>query len=159
MGYFSIANFWEADRRTARAGESMQQGAVVKVLDWGDGQRKLMKLTTGDTPAVGAYGVAYKVGTDPNQVESSTANTTLLGTRTVSIVSGDYVVEVRPRAILEYSTDLLHSSLSTIQAVGTALGILAGQWCTAATGSAVTAPVCGRIFRYFGASRVLIELV
>jgi len=159
MGYFSIANFWEADRRTARAGESMQQGAVVKVLDWGDGQHKLLKLTTGDTVAAGQYGVAYKVGTEPNQVESSTANTTLLGSRQITIVSGDYVVEIRPRAILEYSMDLVHSSMATFQNVGTALGVLAGQWCTTGTGSAVTAPVMGRVYRYFGTSRVLVELL
>lgn len=159
MGYFSIANFWEADRRTARAGESMQQGAVVAVSDWGDGQHKLMKLTTGFSGAAGQYGVAYKVGTEPNQVESSTANTTLLGTRSITIVSGDYVVEVRPRAILEYSQDLMHSSMATFQGVGTALGVLAGQWCTSATGSAVTAPVIGRVYRYFGTARVLVELL
>lgn len=154
---FNIATFWEADRRTARAGESMQQGAVVKVSDWGDGQRKLMKITTGDTPLAGAYGVAYKVSADTYQVESTTAPTAT-GVRTVSIVSGDYVVEVRPKAILEYSTDLLHSSLASPQPVGTALAVLAGQWCTTATGSAVTAPVMGKVFRYFG-TRLLVELL
>lgn len=156
MPYFAIANFWESERRTARAGESMQQGAVCKVSDWNDGQRKLLKVAGGDT--ITGASVAYKVGTDPLQVESSTANTTLLGSRVVTIVSGDYIVEVRGRAYLEYSTDLLHSSLATPPAVGTALGILAGQWCTAATGSAVTSPVCGRVFRYFG-TRLIVELL
>lgn len=159
MAYFSIANFYEADRRTARAGESMSQGAVVKISDWGDGQRKLLKLTTGDTPAVGAYGVAYKVGTDQYQVDSSTAASTT-GSRIVTIVSSDYVVEVRPRAFLEYSVDLLHASLAVPSVVpaGTALGVLAGQWCTSGTGSAVTAPVIGRVFRWFG-NRLMVELL
>lgn len=157
MPYFGIPNFYEADRRTARAGESMAQGSVCKVSDWNDGQRKLLKVAGGDT--ITGASVAFKVSTDPNLVESSTANTTLLGQRTVSIVSGDYIVEVRGRGtFLEYSTDLLHSSLATPPAVGTALGILAGQWCTAATGSAVTSPVVGRVFRYFG-TRLIVELV
>lgn len=154
---FNIANFWEADRRTARAGETMGQGNVVIVSDWGDGQRKLLKLTTGASPVAGAYGVVYKVAAETYQVESSTA-ASFTGSRITTIASGDYVVEVRPRAILEYSADLLDASLATPQPVGTALGVLSGKWCTTATGSAVTSPVMGRVFRNFG-TRTLIELL
>jgi len=153
----NIVNFFEADRRTARAGETMTQGAVVKVSDWGDGQRKLLKITTGDTPAVGAYGCAYKVSADTYQVNSTTAPASF-GDRTVTIASGDYVVEVRKGAIIEYSADLLDASLATPQPVGTALGVIGGKWCTAGTGSAVTAPVMGKVFRNFG-TRTLIEIV
>lgn len=159
-----IANWYEADRRSAKAGETITQGMVVKVSDWGNGERKLLKLADGDAALLvnGGYGVVMKISTDPGQVSTSTAPAAL-GDRTITIVSGDQVIEVRRGAIVEYSADLLHSSLDPARSgatpvTGAALAIKSSQWCTTGTGSAITSPVVGKVFRVFG-TKVLVELV
>lgn len=160
----NIANYFDADRRSAKAGETITMGMVVKVSDWGNGERKLLALTDSDSALLvnGKYGVAYKVSADPQQVASSTAPSSL-GSRLVTISSGDAVVEVRRGAIIEYSADLLHSSLDparggTTPTVGQDLAIKSSQFCTTATGSAITSPIVARVFRVFG-TKVLVELI
>lgn len=161
---FHIANYYDAPRYSARAGETMTIGMVVKVSLFGTGERKLMKLLDADSAELvaGKYGVVAKVSGEPNLVDTSTAPARL-GSRVISIASGDHVVEVRRGAIMEYTADLLHASLNpgsggATPAVGDALGIKDSLWCTAATGGAITSPVAGRVFRTFG-TRVLVELV
>lgn len=158
----NIANFFDADRRSAKAGETLDMGMVVKVTDWGNGERKLMKVTSSGDLVSGKYAIVYKVSADAEQVSTSTAPSSF-GSRLVTISSGDAVVEVRKGAIVEYSADLLHDSLDpsaggATPVVGQDLAILNAQWCTTATGSAITSPIVGRVFRVFG-TRVLVELV
>lgn len=159
----NVANFFEADRRSATAGETITLGMLVKVSDNGDGTRKLMKLLDADSASVvlGAYGIAYKVSVDPAQVNTTTA-LARTGDRTITIVSGDAVVEVRRGAIVEYSADLLHSSLDparggTTPVAGAKLEIKGSQWCTTGTGGAITT-LAGRCFQARG-TKVLVELV
>lgn len=161
---FNIANFFEADRRSARAGETMSQGMIVKVSNFGSGERKLMKVGNSDSALLvsGNYAVVCKFSTDPGQVNTSTAPSRL-GSRITTISSGDHVVEVRRGAIMEYSADLLDASLDparsgTTPAVGDALEIVGSLWCKVGTGSAITSPIIGRVFRVFG-TQVLVELL
>lgn len=157
---FNIANFFDAPRFSARAGETMDHGNVVKVLDWGNGERKLMKLANSDAASLSGdkYAVVTKFSTDANQVQSSTAPSRL-GSRIVTISSGDHVVEIRKGAILEYSTDLLHASIvSTPPVVGDGLTVKDSLFCIAGTAGQASAQVVGRVFRIFG-TKYLIELV
>lgn len=159
----NIANFFESDRRSATAGEAMTMGMVVKVSDQGDGSRRLLKLLDADSASVvgGSYGVVYKVSSDPGQVNTSTA-LARTGDRTVTIASGDAVIEVRKLAIIEYSADLLHSSLDPARAgatplAGAKLEIKSSQWCAVGTGGAITT-LAGKVFKVHG-TKVLVELV
>lgn len=159
-----IANLLEADRRTATAGETMDMGMVVKVQSDNAGGRYLMKLADGDSALAvsGNVGVVYKVGTDAFQVDSSTVPTEF-GSRLVTIASGDLVVEVRKGAILEYSLDLLHSSLTSsgVQNCipGEKLEIKDSTFCKAGTSGAITSPIVGRCYGLRGTTTVLVELV
>jgi hypothetical protein len=162
-----VANFFDADRRSATAGEDMTMGMLVKVEDAGDGTRRLMKLADGDTAEVvsGKWGVVYKVSTDSNQVDVTEFTTTQLerlGDRRVTVSSGDAVIEVRKGAIVGYTADLLHDSLNpaeggTLPEAGDKLEIKGSQWCEASTGGAITT-LAGRCYGLIG-STVLIELV
>lgn len=157
---FHVANFYDAPRFSARAGEAMDHGMVVKVSDWGNGERKLMKLANSDAAALSGdqYAVVTKFSTEPNQVMSSTAPSRL-GSRITTISSGDHVVELRKGAIMEYSLDALHSSVtSTPPVVGDGLTVKDSLFCIAGTSGQASAQVVGKVFRIFG-TRYLIELV
>lgn len=161
----NVANYFGSDRRSAKAGEAITLGMVVKISDDGTGFRKALKLLDADSAFLvgGLYGVAYKVSVDPNQVGSTSTAPASTGDRTISIASGDYMVEVSRFAVIEYSPDLLHASLDPARSgatpvAGQVLAIKSSQWCTAATASAITSPIVGRVFRVH-ATKVLIELV
>lgn len=159
-----IANFLESDRLSAKAGETMTQGMVVKVRSDLKGGRELMKVANGDSALLvaGNYAIIYKVSTEAAQVISSTAPAAL-GDRTVTIVSGDQVVEVRRGAKVEYTADLVDASLDPARAgttptPGDKLEIVGALWCKAGTSSSITSPICGRVLRVFGTNFV-VELV
>lgn len=162
----NVANLLDADKRTAVAGEAITMGMVIKLSDDGAGRRKALKLADSDAAVAakpGTYGIAYKLSTDSNQVNSSTAPSSL-GDRTVSISSGDLIIELRRGAIVEYSADLLHSSLDpsrsgTTPQAGTDLNVKGSQWCaTSGVAGSMSGTVIGRVFRVFG-TKVLVELL
>lgn len=159
-----ISNFFEAQRFSCTAASAMGMGAIIKISDDGTGNRKATLLANTDSALLlsGKYGVAYKVSTDPFQVNSSTAPT-FLGDRVVTINSGDAIVEVRKGAIIEYSADLLDASLDparsgTTPSVGDALAIVNALWCAVGTASSIASPVVGRVYDTHG-TLVLVELV
>lgn len=172
----SIANYYDADRRTAVAGEDIPLGAVIKISAGavgvsGSPLRKANIVANADAALLvaGNYGVAFKVSGDPLAVTASTVTADSgkdLGSRIVSIKSGDLMVEVRKGAILEYDPGLLHSSLDparagTLPTVGQALGVLGGLFATAAattSGSGITSPVIARVYNTQG-GKVRVELV
>lgn len=157
----TVLNFYDADRRTAVADETMALGDVVKiVVAASDGQRHCSKL--GDTDdalaLVGNVGVVFKVAGTQDQVQSSTA-AAATGLRTVSIAANDLVVVLRGGAIIEYNIADLDASLSA-PTVGQTLGVSGSKFATvaAATSAGVTSPVIGRIFMVNG-TKVAIEIV
>jgi hypothetical protein len=160
-----IANYEDADRRSVLAGEDMPLGAVIKISGTNaDEDRVAMKLADADSALLlpGKYAVSFKVSSDPLQVSSSTAPA-FLGDHTVSISSGDQMVEVRRGAILEYDPSLLDDSLNpdnagTLPNVGDALGIKGSLFCDAGVGGAITSPVIARVYDVVG-GKVRIELV
>lgn len=158
-----VANFYDAPRHTAVAGEAIALGAVIKIVNDG-GTRKAMTVADADAALLvaGNYGVAYKVNAQENAVTSSTAPAAF-GDRTGPIASGDLIVQVDRGAILEYDVSLLHDSLNpnaggALPAAGAALGVKGGKFCTAGTSGAITSPVVGRVFDLIG-SKVRIQLV
>lgn len=166
-----IANYFDADRRSALAGEDLPLGAVCAVsagTGTAAGNRVLTKVTAAGDLKPGKFGVAFKVSSDPLQVTSSTVNADShadLGSRVVAIKSGDQIVEVREGAIVEYHPSLLDDSLNpaaaspgTLPAIGDALGIKAGKWCAAGASGAITSPVVGRVYDVVG-GKVRVELV
>lgn len=157
----NIANYFEADRRSAKAGETLDMGMVVKVSDWGNGERKLLKVTSSGDLVAENYAVVYKVSAEPYQVTTSTV-ASQFGSRITTISSGDSVVEVRRGAIIEYSADLLDASLDPARGgvtpkVTDALGVVNARFCAASAGSAINTPMIANVFRVFG-TKVLIEL-
>lgn len=156
---FHIANFFDAPRFSARAGETLEPGDLVKVLDWGNGERKLMKLSSSDAASLSGdkYAVVTRFTGEPNVVSSSTIPARL-GSRIVTISSGDHVVEVRKTAILEYSLDELDASLqSTPPTVNQELTSKGEKFCAVGTAGQNSGKVVGQVFRIFG-TRYLIEL-
>lgn len=161
-----IANYFDADRRSALAGEDLPLGAVCKVAGNASGDRVLTKVAAAGDLVPGKFGIAFKVSSDPLQVTSSTANADAradLGNRVVAIKSGDQIVEVREGAIVEYAPSLLDDSLNpaeggTLPDVGEALGVVNGLWCDATAVGAIVAPVVGRVYDVVG-GKVRIELV
>lgn len=160
----NIANYYEAPRYSAKAGETITLGMVVKISDWGDGEQKLLKLANGDSALLvaGKYGVAFKVSSDPYQVDQSTVPS-FMGDRHVTISSGDNIINIGRGAIIEYTADLLDASLDpsrsgTTPVVGQDLGIVGSQWCNTSAGSAITSPIVARVFKVFG-TNVLVQLV
>lgn len=158
-----IANFYDAQRHTAVAGEAIALGAVIKIVNQ-NGARKALTVADADAALLvaGNYGVAFKVPTEPLSVTTTTAPAAW-GNRTLTIASGDYIVQVDRGAILEYDVALLHDSLNpnnggALPAAGAALGVKGGKFCTAATSGAITSPVVGRVFDIIG-SKVRIQLV
>ena len=158
-----IANFYDAPRHTAVAGEAIALGAVIKIVNDG-GTRKAMTLGNADSALLvaGNNGVAFKVNAQDMAVSESTASAAT-GDRTGPIASGDLIVQVDRGAILEYDVALLHDSLNpneggALPAAGAALGVVGGKFCTTGTASAITSPVVGRVFDIIG-SKVRIQLV
>lgn len=159
---FNIANFFEAPRYSARAGETFTHGMVAKVLDWGNGERKLMKVANTDGQYLSGGGdlvIITKYDTDVNQVQSSTAPSSL-GSRLVTISSGDHVVGSGHGTIAEYSADLLHASLdpagATPPKVGDQVQVKDSMFCAVGVAGGLGQTV-GNVFRVFG-SKVLINL-
>lgn len=161
-----IANFYDAPRRTAVAGEAIPQGAVIKLTAAADGQRKAMKLTDSDSALLvfGKYGVAVKISARQYQVTQSLFGVPSdWGSRITTIVSGDQIVEVGRGAILEYDPSLLHDSLNpanggALPVVGDTMAIKGGLFAAASASGAITSPVVARCFDVLG-GRVRIELV
>lgn len=157
-----IANFFEADRRSAVAGEDLPMGAVCAVTNVA-GERSLRMITAGsELQNVGAYAVAMEVSSDPLQVTSSTVPSEM-GTRVVTIKSGDRIVEVRRGAIIEYDPTLLDASLDpaqggTLPVAGATLAVKAGKPCSTGAASAITTPVVLRCYNVVG-GKVRIELL
>lgn len=164
MGQLHIANFFECDRLSAVAWETMTPGMIVKVSDTGTGERKLLKLANADSAELvaGKYAIVTKEMVDAEEVTVSTASAAT-GVRTVSIASGDAVLELRRGVQVEYPADLLHSSLDparagTTPSVGDKLEIKDSLPCAVGTASAITSPIVLRVTRVFGTS-VVVELV
>lgn len=163
----NIANYMDAPRVSAIAGEALPLGAVCQVVQRGTGntrERELRLVTAGGQLVQGGWGIAFKVDKERLQVSSSSAPA-YTGNRVVEIRSGDQITEVRAGAIMEYDPALLHSSLDparggTLPTVGAALAITGtgGLWCTTGTGGAITSPVIGRVFDIV-AGKVRIELL
>jgi hypothetical protein len=161
-----IANYFDADRRSAIAGNDLSMGAVCKVTADSNNERVLNAVTvTGDLANIGAYGVAFKVSSDPLQVDTSTVPTAFLGDRTVSIKSGDRIVEVRRGAILEYAPSILDASLDparsgALPVAGATLAVkpTTGLPCSVGAGSAITTPVVLRCYNVVN-GKVRIELL
>jgi hypothetical protein len=160
-----IANFYDADRRTAKADEAIVMGAVIKIEDDLAGGRLAHTLVSGDGALLvaGNYGVAYKVSTDAASVISSSTGDT---TRVVSIVSGDYIVEVRRNALITYTADMLHANLDpdrggTTPLAGAPLALwtsaTANKWCASGTGGAI-ATLIASVFKTEG-TNVVVELL
>jgi hypothetical protein len=164
MGQLHIANFYECDRLSAVAGEVMTPGMIVKVSDTGTGERKLLKLGNSDAAELvaGKYAIVTKELLDALEVTVTTASASS-GIRTVSIASGDAVLELRRGVQVEYPADMLHASLDPARAgatptVGTKLEIVGSLPCAAGTASAITSPIVLRVTKVHGTA-VVVELV
>jgi hypothetical protein len=169
MAQLHVANFYDADRRSAVCHQTggMALGQVIKITDDGAGARKALLLGNGDAALLvaGNYGVAFKVSTDPNQVPVSTLDADRFGSRVITIASGDDIVELRRGSIIEYPASLLHSSLDpdrsgTLPEVDDKLEIVNALFCAAGTSSAITSPIIARVFRVnIGAKKVSVEII
>lgn len=170
MSTLHIANFFECDRTSAVAGETMTPGMIVKASADATGQRKLLKLLDADSASLvaGLYAIVTKEAVDADEVETTTANTSVSGNRVVSISSGDAVLELRRGVKIEVSPDLLHSSLDpsqggTLPAAGDSLFIKSSTFCkNSGVAGSISSPIVARCFRTFGSgstAKVVIELV
>lgn len=167
MAKLHIANYFDAPRFSIKAGEAMELGMVITASDDGKGGRVAKKVTAANQLVAGTMAVAFKVSADPQQVTASTVNADSradLGSRIVTIASGDGIVEVRKGAILEYTADLLDDSLNpaaggTTPSVGDSLSVKGAKWCAAGAAGALapSAPVA-KVYRTFG-TKVLVELI
>lgn len=155
-----IANFLEADRRTAVAGEDLALGAIVKISEDASGNRKAVKVGANGDLVAGKIAFAFKVSSDPLQVTASTVPSEL-GTRIVTIKSGDFIVEARKGTIMEYDPSLLHASLDparggTLPNAGDSIAIhpTAALPCAVGTGGALTTVVLACYNKVNGKVRV-----
>ena len=167
MSKIHIANMTEANRRTVRALADMDIGDVISIIDDGAGGRAAIPLTSSGQLVAGACAVAMKFSADPLQVHESTVNTDSgrdLGSRILTIESGDLIVACYEGTILEYPADELHPSLNA--AVGgttpdatDALSIdsASSKFATVASGD-IDSPILGRVYSVFG-TKILIQLV
>jgi hypothetical protein len=160
-----IANFYDAPRRTAIAGEAIPLGAVIK-LDNAAGERTALVVDDADAAILlpGTYGVAMKVSNQALQVSSSDGVPADFGTRLTAIATGDAIMEIGRGAIIEYDPSLLHASLDAARSgvapvAGDALGVKDGLFCKADVVSAIISPVIGRVFEVLGNGKVRVELV
>jgi len=160
-----IANFYDAPRNTAVAGEDIAMGAVIAISNV-SGARTAMQLTDDDEDLLlpGMYGIAYKVSVESLQVSETLYGVPVdWGSRVVAISEGDLIVQVGRTAIVEYEPSLLHASLDparagTLPVVGETLGIKGGLFCKANVTDAIVAPVIGRVFDVLS-GKVRVELV
>ena len=159
-----ISNYMDADRLTAKAGEALTMGQVVKVTGVSN-VRTLTYVRDAESALLvaGKYGVAFKVSSEELQVATSTVPVDFAGTRLNTIASGDWIAWVGPGAILEYDVSILHSSLDparagTLPVIGDALGVKDGLFCRANVGSAIISPVIGRVYDIL-AGKVRIQLL
>lgn len=156
-----VANYFEADRRTAVAGEAIPLGSVIKINDDNKGFRRatIVQDAQASSLVAGNYGVALKVSSDPLQVSSSTVTDAAMGSRLVSILSGDLIVECRRGSIMEYDVSLLDASITAANVqVGEALAVKSGKFCKAAVAGAITSPVIGRVYNIHN-GKVRVEIV
>ena len=144
----NIANWTDADRRSVVASAAITMGSVVKLEDDGAGSREATMLDDADAALLvsGGYGVAFKVAARADQVASSSGVPTRLGDRTVTIATGDQMLEMRKGSIIEYLPAELHDSLNpgqsgTLPAVGDALEIKDSLWCEVGFAGAITTVV------------------
>lgn len=156
-----IANLMDSERFTAQAATAIPLGSVVYVSGMTAGVRQATIVASAADLKNGLYGVAFAVSTDPEQVTESTVPASW-GSRVVSIATGDYITMVMPGAIIEYDASLLDDTLNpaeggTLPAVGDALELLSGKFCTVAA-AGIAAPIVGRVFDVFG-NKVQIKLI
>lgn len=159
-----IANYMDADRLTAKAGEALTLGQVVKVTGV-SGVRTLTFVRDAEAAALvaGRFGVAFKVSSEELQVATSTVPVDFAGSRLNAIASGDWIALVGPGAILEYDLSILHASLDparagVLPAIGDALGVKDGLFCRANVASAIVSPVIGRVYDIL-AGKVRVQLL
>ena len=158
-----VTNWKYADIGTGVAAADMDQGTICLVSN-SSGKRLLTPvLDTDDANTLaGVYCIAMKIGTDADQVDSSTANVTVTGDRTVNIKANDVIMEVRRGAKVEYSADLLDDTLNPAQGgttpvAGATLGILGGKWC--AVGSNALTGVRIGVVDHVRGTNVVVELL
>lgn len=158
-----IVNWKYADVGTAVAAETMAQGQVCYVDASGVNRQLNLLGDTDDSLALpGNLAVVMKVSSDPNEVDSSTVDARL-GSRVVTISTGDLVMEVRSGAKIRYTADLLHSGIDgrttagTTPAIGDALGINGSKWC-AWGDNKIGSTVFARVHKVFGTD-VVVELL
>lgn len=155
-----IANWEDADRRSATADETLAQGNVCYVSGTaGGGVRKLRKVTQASELVDGNVAIVVKVSDNALAVTSSTGVPTDVGSNLVTIVSGDAVIAARKGSILEYDVSLLHASITASNvSPGEKLALLSGQWCKVGTGSSVSSPLAGVVYDTLN-GKVRVELV
>lgn len=158
-----VANYFEADRRSAVAGNDLPMGTVCAVTTNAAGDRVLNAVTVvGDIQKTGAYGIALKVSADPLQVDVTSVPVELLGNRVVTIKSGDRIVECRRGSIMEYSPTICDASLDPARAgalpnAGDSLGIKAGLPSTLGAAGAIISTVVLRCYNVVN-GKIRIEL-
>jgi hypothetical protein len=163
MSKIHIANFRDSDRATVRAWADLDLGDVIRIVDDGVGGRAALPVTALGHLVTGRYAVAMKFSADPEAVQESTVDDdsgASLGSRIVSISSGDFIVACGPGAILEYPEEELDASVttSTVDA-GDFLAIKSSssKFCTQASGD-ITAKVVGQVHSTFG-TRILVRVL
>lgn len=162
MSKLHVANFYDAPRWTVKAGASLAEGQVIRIVNQ-NGVRTALPVADGDAALLvaGNYGVAFKVNADPLGVATSTAPAAF-GDRTLQLNSGDFIVQLDRDAIVEYDVSLLHDSLNpneggALPVAGAALAVKDGLFCAVGTGGAIASPVVGRVFDILGSKvRVII---
>lgn len=154
-----ISNFFEADRLTVHAGEAIGQGNVIAISGLnGTSRRIAVKATSGGQFLAGNVGVAVKYSNDEYQVVASSVPSEL-GSRLVTMASGDLIVAVRSGAIIEYDASDLDASITTSNvAPGEALAVLNSKFCKASAGGAITSPVIARVYDVLN-GKIRVELV
>lgn len=159
-----VANFFEADRRSAVAAGVIPLGSVcVATQGTTAASRSVTPVTTdADIAKTGAVSIVIKVSSDPLQVDSSTVPTEL-GNRLVAIKAGDAVVECRAGSIVAYDPSLLDASLDparagTLPVVGVLLGVKAGLPCALGAASALIAAPILKVYDIVG-GKVRIQLL
>lgn len=158
-----IANYSDADRRSATAEAAMVLGNVVHIVNSG-GLRTASLVTNAEGAVLvsGNYGLAYKVSPDAAQVIESTGVPAAAGSRLVTIAAGDAIVVVGKGAIVEFKASELHASLDparggALPTAGEALAVVDSLICDATAVGAITAPVIARCYEVRGTNiRVLL---